>query len=183
MRKPFCVLWAIIGQVRRAQQGECCLYKPVIKMSACPVYPSPADTNCTHTYLKTRTKLLPIQEHSKYSPSYKFAAVLRPSNISGHMRMGTNWWPCTLMVTLNCCPTGRQGFQHHDLISHSLTLSWYWASQSFSYPNNVKSVGRKRWSFSQWFDSTKVRTRQVWIAPTPKTGEGRSTHLITASGP
>ena len=26
-----------------------------------------------------------------------------------------------------CCPTGKPGSQHHDLITQSVTLSWHWA--------------------------------------------------------
>ena len=35
-----------------------------------------------------------------------------------------------LTVTLQHCPTGGTGHQHHDLISHSVTLSWHWVMQS-----------------------------------------------------
>ena len=46
--------------------------------------------------------------------------------------------------------------QHHDLLSHSVTLSWYWANQPLSYPNNVECLVRM-WKVSIlkyliWFD-------------------------------
>ena len=47
--------------------------------------------------------------------------------------MGIDLWQCTLLMTLLCCPTGKPGHQHHDLISHSVTLSWHWANQSLCY--------------------------------------------------
>ena len=46
--------------------------------------------------------------------------------------------------------------QHHDLISHSVKLSWYWANQSLPYPSNAKHLARKGQG-SIWchcFDST-----------------------------
>ena len=33
---------------------------------------------------------------------------------------------------------------HHDLISHSVTLSWHWANQSLPYPNNAERQTRKQ---------------------------------------
>ena len=52
------------------------------------------------------------------------------------------------------CPTGRSGHQHHDLISHSITLCWHWANQSFPYLNNVERLARKRQVsiLNHWFD-------------------------------
>ena len=40
--------------------------------------------------------------------------------------------------------TGRTGHQHHDLISHSVTLSWHSANQSLPYPNNTECLARRR---------------------------------------
>ena len=33
---------------------------------------------------------------------------------------------------LSNCPTGKRGRQHHDLISHSVTLFWHWWKQCVS---------------------------------------------------
>ena len=41
---------------------------------------------------------------------------------------------------LECCLTGILGHHHHDLVSHSVTLS----NQSLPYPNNVERQARKR---------------------------------------
>ena len=50
----------------------------------------------------------------------------------------------------------KPGCQHHNLISHSLTLSWHWANQSWLYPTNDVCLARK-WQVSilkslVWFD-------------------------------
>ena len=58
--------------------------------------------------------------------------------------MGTNLWQCTLMVTLQYCLTGTPGHRDHDLLSHSVTLSWHLANQSLPYSNNVKHRARQR---------------------------------------
>ena len=42
------------------------------------------------------------------------------------------------MATLQCCSTGKPGCQHHGLISHLVTLSWYWANQFLPYHNNAE---------------------------------------------
>ena len=34
--------------------------------------------------------------------------------------------------------SGNSIVLHHDLISHSITLSWHWANQFLPYPNKVK---------------------------------------------
>ena len=41
-------------------------------------------------------------------------------------------------------PTGKSGHQYHDLISHSVTLSWYWTNQSLPYPNNAEHQDKER---------------------------------------
>ena len=73
-----------------------------------------------------------------------FVVVLHPSNIWGNIKMVTNMWQCALMVTLYGCLTGTPGYWHHDLLSHSVTLSWHWANQSLHYPNNAKRKARKQ---------------------------------------
>ena len=42
-----------------------------------------------------------------------------------------------------CC-WSHWDHRHHDLISHSVTLSWHRAYQSLPYPNNAKHLARKR---------------------------------------
>ena len=49
-----------------------------------------------------------------------------------------SWW------RYSAAPTGKPGHQHHDPIPHSVTLSWHWANQSLSYPNNAEHLARKR---------------------------------------
>ena len=44
-------------------------------------------------------------------------------------------------------PHWETGHQHHDLISHSVTLSWHWSNQSIPYPNNAEHLARK-WQVS-----------------------------------
>ena len=73
--------------------------------------------------------------------------VLRPSNIYSHTRRGTDLWLCAHMVILLHCLTGKPGHKHHDLISHSVTLSWHWASQSLFFLNNAEHLARK-WQVS-----------------------------------
>ena len=51
------------------------------------------------------------------------------------------------MAILECCLTGPPGHEHHDLTSHSVTLSWHWASKSLPYPNNTERQARK-WQVS-----------------------------------
>ena len=41
-------------------------------------------------------------------------------------------------------PIGKPCYQHPDLISHSVTLSWHWGNQSFPYSNNAEHLDRKR---------------------------------------
>ena len=38
----------------------------------------------------------------------------------------------------------KPGCQHHDLISHSVTLSWNWANHSLPSPNNAERLANKR---------------------------------------
>ena len=65
---------------------------------------------------------------------------LCPGNISGNIRTGTDLWQCAHMITLQYFPIGKSGRQHHDLISHSVTLSWHWANESLPYPDNAEQV-------------------------------------------
>ena len=67
-----------------------------------------------------------------------------PCNVQYHIRKGTDLWQCTLMGTLMYCFTWKYGRWHHDLISHSVTLSSLWANQSLSYPNNTQWQASKR---------------------------------------
>ena len=43
----------------------------------------------------------------------------------------------------SAAPHKKPCHQHHDLISHSGTLSWKWANQSLSYPNNAQRLTMK----------------------------------------
>ena len=53
------------------------------------------------------------------------------------------------MATFQCCPTGKPVHQYYNLISHSVTLSFYWASQCLPYPNNAERLARK-WEVSNF---------------------------------
>ena len=81
---------------------------------------------------------------------------LRLNNIEGNIRMGTDLCQCTLMATLQCWLMGTPVRQHHDLISHSVTLSWHWANQFLPSANNAEHQARKQqaWIFksSVWLD-------------------------------
>ena len=46
-------------------------------------------------------------------------------------------WQLSSAVTL-----GRPGHKEHDVISHSVTLSWHGGNQFLPYPNNGKHQGR-----------------------------------------
>ena len=62
-----------------------------------------------------------------------------------------------------------RGHQHYNLICHSVTFSWHWATQSLPYHNNAKLQAKKlhlvhKYQFqSHWFESTRVRTHDVEI--------------------
>ena len=52
-------------------------------------------------------------------------------------------WQCTPMATLqHCCPIEIQGGQHHNMTSHTVTLSWCCANRFLSYPVNDKWQAR-----------------------------------------
>ena len=57
--------------------------------------------------------------------------------------MSTSLWKCALMLTSECCPIGKPGHWHHDLISHSITLPYTDSNQYLPYPNNAKHLVRK----------------------------------------
>ena len=93
--------------------------------------------------------------------------------------MGTDLLQCAPMETLYCCLTGTPGREHHDLLSHSVTLSWHWAKKSLPYPNNAERPSRKRqvsiWKSLVWLVQVsnprlRTRTRDLLILRSPKTG-------------
>ena len=51
-------------------------------------------------------------------------AIAFHSNVYGHIRSDTDVWLCTFMTIKRSC------WCHRDLISHSYTLFWHWATQS-----------------------------------------------------
>ena len=97
-----------------------------------------------------------------------FVGALRPGIIYGHMRMDTDLWQCSVMVTLWCCPSEGPGYQHQVLISHSVRLSWPWKSNSFPIlimPSTL--LGRDKYQFMRyWFDWTDNRTPDL-LHPRP----------------
>ena len=73
-----------------------------------------------------------------------FVVVFCPSSILRSHQ--DRYWLATVRIYGNFIshPTGKQGHQYHDLISHSITLSWNWTNQSLPYPHNVECLDRKR---------------------------------------
>ena len=66
---------------------------------------------------------------------FLFCAYLSFLYILATSGWGVDLWQCALMVTLY--------HWHHDLISHTVTLSWYCANQSMSsYPINAECQAR-----------------------------------------
>ena len=67
----------------------------------------------------------------------EFYVLATPKDISGWRLTCDSvrsWW------LYSAVPTGRSGCQHHDLKSHSVTLSSHWpTNQSLPYPNNPAS--------------------------------------------
>ena len=57
--------------------------------------------------------------------------------------IGADLCQCALIATLQSCSTGRPDCQHHDVRSHSVTLSRYWTNPSFPYLNNAEHLARK----------------------------------------
>ena len=49
-----------------------------------------------------------------------------------------SWW------LHSAAPLGKSGHRHHDLISHTVTLSWHWAKQSLPYRNKAQHLTRKQ---------------------------------------
>ena len=81
------------------------------------------------------------------------------------------------LVTLWCCPTRRPDHQHHDLISHSITLSE--ANQYLPSPNNAECLARKRQvSILSVIGLTRPRfiLMKSESPRSPKMGDGRSIH-------
>ena len=85
------------------------------------------------------------------------------------------------------CPTGETRCPAGETRHHV----WYPKQSHYSdteltsvYPNNAKHLARKRqvWCLSHSFDSTSVRTHEVRIPCSPKTGDGRSIHSAILSG-
>ena len=70
--------------------------------------------------------------------------------------MDSDLWQYPLKQIYITAPLGDQDASTESgLISHSVTLSWHWANQSFPYPNNAKHLARKRQALiNHWFDST-----------------------------
>ena len=85
--------------------------------------------------------------------------------------MGIDLGQCALMVTFNADSLG--GLQHHDLLSHSVALSWNWVNQYLPYPNS-----------DQVFENCEVQiqTGNLQIPRSSKIGGDCSTHLATPTG-
>ena len=63
--------------------------------------------------------------------------------------MGIDLLQWTLMVTCNAVHWKIRPSAQHNLISHSITLSWHWENQSLYYPIDAKQQTRK-WQVSIW---------------------------------
>ena len=70
------------------------------------------------------------------------------------------WVPTCDLWLYSAAPLGK----HHDLISHSVSLSWRWAKQSIPYPINAEPQARTR-QISIWLVNWEPNCR----SPTPKT--------------
>ena len=100
----------------------------------------------------------------------------------------------------SAAPLGDQATSCMTLYPTRSHYPEHWAAQSLPYPSNTKylvrnqrvsifksfvwfhQLGSNKYQFlCHWFDSTRVLTREVWIARSPKTGEGRSTHSTIPS--
>ena len=104
--------------------------------------------------LYSRERFLPIRLERHVDCEISFE---QKHQNHGHIGQCTDLWQCSLMATLQCCPSGKPCHQHCDLISHSVTLSCHWANQSLPYPNNVDHLARKQQAsifIGHWFDST-----------------------------
>ena len=60
-----------------------------------------------------------------------------------------SWWVLTsdsvhLWLLYSSAPLRNHAAQHHELISHSVTLSWQWTNQPLSYPINAEHQARMR---------------------------------------
>ena len=60
--------------------------------------------------------------------------------------------------------------QHHDLISHPVTLTWHWGHQSLPHPNNAEYLARKRqitiFKSLAWLgqgSTTEICQSRTWI--------------------
>ena len=89
--------------------------------------------------------------------------------------MGIDLRQSALMVTLECCPTGKPGCHCHDVMSHLVTLSWHWTNQSLASANNVEQLASKR---KVSILKSLVRLLEVWITRSPKAGDGCSTDRV-----
>ena len=77
-----------------------------------------------------------------------FIDVLCTESVYADIRTGTDLWQRALIVTLWCCLTGRLGnHRHHDLIPHSVILSWCRPNQSLPYPSDAERQARN-WQVS-----------------------------------
>ena len=96
----------------------------------------------------------------------------------GMWRRGRNEWH----VTCEWQDRQKPGHQHDDLISHSLTVSSHWATQTLPCPNNAVCLAKKRQGSVLkslvWLD----QDFNLWIPWSPKTGDGRSTHSTILTG-
>ena len=109
--------------------------------------------------------------------------VLRPGNIWGQIRTGTDLWQFTWLYS--AAPLGDQASQHQNLITHSVTLSWHWANQSLLYSNNIERQARVVTSInfiSHYFDSAGFFVLCWMRGSTWKAGNGmklrrKSVHL------
>ena len=63
-------------------------------------------------------------------------------------------WQCAIITTSWFCPSEKPGRQHPNTISHSITLSWYWASYTLPYPNNAEQQGNNKY---------QVYMSMVWL--------------------
>ena len=94
-------------------------------------------------------------------------------------------WQCGLMATVYCCLIQMQFTSTRHLISHSVTLSWQWASQllspipvrlSIRYSRNNYFCDSAKWCF----ESRKVTLESVAERRCLSVHPGQDTHALTA---
>ena len=101
----------------------------------------------------------------------KDAAVFYTSELVSRTRSCRDWYRLVMVCTHdNFIVLPHWDCQHHDLISHSVTLFWPWGNYSFPYPINAEHLPMKQ--------QVSVFKSLVWLNDVFKSqnGDRRSIH-------